>query len=190
MGQDDEDDGTVISFANERLIYLTGYVEESPIANVTAALFSLLRRDAKKPIKLIISTYGGSIYEMFGLYDAIKYVQSVGCPVHTIGLGKIMSAGVLLLACGSEGHRQVGQHASIMYHMGKSEAEGDIFEMRNSMQELERLEKTANELLAANTNMTVEDISKMLKERHDVYLSAEEAVELGIADAILGSKTT
>ena len=69
MDQNEDDEGTVISFANERLIYLTGYVEESPIANATAALFNLLKRDSRKAIKLIISTYGGSVYEMFGLYD-------------------------------------------------------------------------------------------------------------------------
>jgi ATP-dependent Clp protease protease subunit len=125
---------------------------------------------------------------MFGLYDAIKYVQEVGCPVHTIGLGKIMSAGVLLLACGTQGHRQIGENASVMYHLGRAEADGDIFEMRNSMKELERLDKLANDLLATNTNMTVDDIEKMLKERQDVYLTAEQAVELGVADAILGKQ--
>lgn len=190
MGHDEDEDGTVISFANERLIYLTGYVEENPIAQATAALFNLLRKDPRKPIKLVISTYGGSVYEMFGLYDAIKYVQSLGCEVHTVGLGKIMSAGVLLLACGTKGKRLIGENTSVMYHLGKSDAEGDIFEMRNSMKELERLEVLANELLSSNTSMSVNDIDEMLKERQDVYLTAERAIELGIADVILGKPET
>lgn len=183
---EEEDDSYVATFNNNRIIYLTGTIDENPVSNVIASLFSLLKKDSKKPINLVISTYGGSIYDMLGLYDAISYVKSVGCPVHTIGLAKIMSAGVLLLACGSHGHRLVGEHTSIMYHLGKDEIHGDMFEISNGLKELERIDILVNKLLSKHTNMSIEQIDELLKERQDVYITAEEAIKMGIADKILG----
>lgn len=185
-----EEDGEELPFmhmVNERILFLAGYVEEQSIAHTTAGLFMMLRRNPRKPIKLIINTYGGSVYEMFALYDAIKYVQSVGCPVHTVGLGKIMSAGVLLLSAGEKGNRMIGPNASIMYHMGHSSADGNVLDIKNEINEFERQEKLANRLLSENTNMSIQDITKMLKSKNDVYMTAGKAIELGIADAFLGS---
>src|SRR4051812_38599097 len=82
--------------SNDRIVYLSGEVNEHTIANVIVQLLSMANQ-SNKPIHLVVSTYGGSVDEMFSLYDAIKFLP---CPVHTIGLGKIMSAGVLLLASG------------------------------------------------------------------------------------------
>lgn len=189
LGSNDEDDeSVVINLSSERVIFLSGDIDEHPIANVTASLFSLLKKDHRKPIKLIISTYGGSIYEMFGLYDAIKYVQSIGCPVYTIALGKVMSAGVLLLACGNKGFRSIGENTSVMYHLGSDEMGGDLFELKNSIKEFERIEELAIKLLSENSNMSIEDINSMLKDRQDIFLTSDEVIKLGIADYILGKK--
>jgi ATP-dependent Clp protease protease subunit len=83
----------------ERIIYLSGEVNEHSIAQVIAGIVILANQDNRAPITLLVSTYGGSVDEMFSLYDVIKHVS---CPIHTIGLGKVMSAGVLLLASGKK----------------------------------------------------------------------------------------
>jgi len=181
MKKDDRDDFDLDS-ESERILFLTD-VDESPVTTVIAHLFTLAKKDKKKSIYIVINTFGGSVYDMFALYDAMKYIQSLGTAVNTIGIGKIMSAGVLLLAAGSE--RKVGQNASIMYHWGKSEAAGDIFEMEVEIQETKRIEHLCNKLLSENSKMSIADIENLISKRTDVYLSASDAIHYGIADMIL-----
>jgi ATP-dependent Clp protease protease subunit len=171
---------------SERIIFLTD-VDEAPITAAMSQLFTLAAKDngAKKPISIVINTFGGSVYDMFALYDAIKYVQSFKIPVNTIGIGKIMSAGVLLLAAGTT--RKIGRNASVMYHLTAASADGNIFDIETDLAETKRMEKLCNELLAENSRMTVEYIDAMLKEKTDIYMTAERAIELGIADKKLGS---
>ncbi len=90
---------------------------------------------------------------MFALYDAMKYVQSFKIPVDTVGVGKIMSAGVLLLAAGT--CRKVGKNASIMYHLTANSVDGNIFDIECELAETKRLEALCNDLLAENSKMTV-----------------------------------
>jgi ATP-dependent Clp protease protease subunit len=180
MKKDDFDLGS----ESERILFLTD-VDESPIATVTSHLFTLAKKNKKEPIYIVINTFGGSVYDMFALYDAIKYIQSLGTPVNTIGIGKVMSAGVLLLAAGTT--RMVGPNASIMYHWGKSEASGDIFDMEVELAEVKRLENLCNNLISQNSKMSIEDVEQMLSRRTDVYMSADEAVHYGLADILLSS---
>jgi ATP-dependent Clp endopeptidase proteolytic subunit ClpP len=97
---------------SSRIIFLHGEVTEGMIANVIAQMLHLATVNTK-PIYLVVSTYGGAMHEMFSLYDCINFLP---CPVHTVGLGKVMSAGVLLLAAGAKGKRLIGATASIMMH--------------------------------------------------------------------------
>lgn len=179
MKKDDFD----LDSESERILFLTD-IDETPITMVTSHLFTLAKKDKKKPIYIIINTFGGSVYDMFALYDAMKYIQSLGTPVNTIGIGKIMSAGVLLLAAGT--NRKLGPNASIMYHWGKSEAVGDLFEIEIELAEIKRIEHLCNKLLSDNSSMTIEDIETLILERMDVYLSSEEAIKYGLADSLLG----
>ena len=88
--------------SDDRTILLHGGVNEETIAQVIAGLAHLAGINNEE-IRLVISTYGGSVHEMFALYDMIKYIK---CPVRTIALGKVMSAGVLLLASGEKGRSE------------------------------------------------------------------------------------
>src|SRR5271166_4169287 len=97
---------------NSRMVFLHGEVSENAIAQVIAQMLHLAHV-GNEPIHLILSTYGGSIDEMFSLYDTIKFLP---CPVHTVALGKVMSAGVLLLAAGVKGKRMIGASARVMIH--------------------------------------------------------------------------
>ena len=168
-----------------RIIYLAGEVSEASISNVIAHMLGLASIN-NKPIQLVISTYGGSVDEMFSLYDVMKFLN---CPVHTIGLGKIMSAGVLLLSSGKKGCRLVGSNARLMAHPIAGAVFGKIFEMENEVAECRRMQNLMIDLLKKETKMTKADIDKIMNLNHDFYLTPEQAVKFGIADKIIGAST-
>lgn len=168
---------------SSRMVFLHGEVTEHVIAQVIAQLLHLAHV-SKTPIHLIVSTYGGSIDEMFSLYDCIKFLP---CPVHTVALGKVMSAGVLLLASGVKGKRLIGASARIMMHPASGGVVGNVFEVANQSQELTRLQNQMVNALIAETKMSAETIGKVMNPMLDFYIDAKQALEFGIADKIIGS---
>ena len=109
-----------------RIISLYGEIDEEQCSEISFSLLALsemgpLYQETEKdeprgePIKLLISTPGGSASDMLSVYDAIRMVKPL-CDVETVGLGKVMSAGVLLLAAGSKGHRKIGENCRVMIH--------------------------------------------------------------------------
>tara|TARA_R100000808_G_scaffold5977_1_gene17977 strand:+ start:5362 stop:6075 length:714 start_codon:yes stop_codon:yes gene_type:complete len=136
------------------------------------------------PIDFYISTYGGSATDMFAVYDAVRLVRDT-CPVHTVGLGKVMSAGVLLLASGTKGQRKIGANCRIMIHGVMSGQHGHLHDLENEMEEAKFTQKQYVKALAQETNMTEKYIKKLMDKKINVYLDAEEAVDLGIADIII-----
>ena len=178
------DESTAFQLA-ERIVYLAGEVSEQSIAHVTATIIALANIDKSSPIKLIISTYGGSVDEMFSLYDVIKYVP---CPVHIIAIGKVMSAGVLLVASGSKGNRLIGKNTRLMIHPISAGQEGTVFQMRNELAETSRMQALMEQLLVFETKMSKVAVTSLMKKSHDTYITAKEAVKLGIVDAIFESR--
>jgi ATP-dependent Clp protease, protease subunit len=169
-----------------RIISLHGEVNEYSISSVIAQLLYLANL-SRQPIYLIISTYGGSVDEMFSLYDVIK---ALPCPVCTIGLGKIMSAGVLLLAAGKKGNRLISKSSRIMMHPISGGAEGNIFDIMNESQEMLRIHDLMIESLVKETKMSSKEINKIFASGHDFYVAAEKAIEYGIVDGFLGESKT
>ncbi len=167
---------------NVRIVVLHGDVNEHTISHVIVQLLQLANQN-HKPIHLVISTYGGSVDEMFSLYDTIKFLP---CPVHTIALGKVMSAGVLLLASGVKGKRLIGRSARIMIHPVSGGLYGNVFEAINEVKEHERLQLLMSQALQRETKMSQEEIDKMMKAGHDCYITPEEAIRLGIVDGFVG----
>lgn len=182
------DGGSIIQIQNvssgsdSRLVVLHGEVNEQSIYEVIVQLLQLANQN-HKPIHLVISTYGGSVDEMFSLYDTIKFLP---CPVHTIALGKVMSAGVLLLASGIKGKRLIGKSARIMIHPISGGLIGNVFEAMNEMKEFERLQELMTNALLTETKMKKEEIDKLMKAGHDCFLTPEEAIKFGIVDKIIG----
>jgi ATP-dependent Clp protease protease subunit len=168
---------------DERVILLTGDINEISISMATAGILTLAQRDRIKPIYLVINTYGGSIDEMYCLYDVMKYVTT---PIYTIGLGKIMSAGVLLLAAGAKGHRSIGKNARVMMHPISSGAFGNVFEMMNYAAEAKRLQEQYELSIVNETKILHSDVSDMMKQGIDKYVDANDAVRFGIVDHIIG----
>jgi ATP-dependent Clp protease protease subunit len=112
-------------------------------------------------------------------------IKEKTCDISTYGVGKVMSAGVPILAAGTKGKRKIGKNCRIMLHNVLAGAGGTIFNMENELEEIKWVQDSYIEVLANYTNMTKTKIKKMLKTQRDVYISAEEAVELGIADHII-----
>lgn len=137
-----------------------------------------------EPFKLIISTYGGSAAEMFSVYDIIRMIRA-DCEIHTMGLGKVMSAGVLLLAAGTKGKRKIGKNCRVMLHSVVGSSYGSIDNLENEMDEIKWLQEQHVKCLIEETKMTKRYIKKLLNKKVNVYLTAEEAVQLGIADIII-----
>ena len=96
-----------------------------------------------------------------------------------------MSAGVPILAAGTPGMRKVGKNCRIMLHSVMAGTGGTIFSMENELEEIKWIQERYIECLASSTKMTKAKIRKMLKTQRDVYISAEEAINLGIADEII-----
>jgi len=169
---------------SDRIVYLSGDVNEHTISQIIAGILSLVNHDRKSSITLIVSTYGGAADEMFSLYDIIKYIP---CPVHTVGLGKIMSAGVLLLSAGTKGTRLIGANARVMIHPIAGGIGGNIFEVQNEAKEYERQQQLMESLLLKETKITRTELTTLMHTGHDNYITAQQAIKLGIVDKIIGS---
>ena len=174
-----------------RVVGLYTDINEEKVAEVTQALLYLnetnrLKEDdeEKKPIDFYISTYGGNADDMFALYDIMKQVQKE-TEIHTIGMGKVMSAGVLLLAGGTPGQRKIGRNCRIMLHSVSSGNHGDLHNLVNEVEAIQELQEMYINCLTQETKMTKSQVKKMLERKVNVYLSAEQAVEYGIADKVL-----
>lgn len=171
-----------------RLIGLFTEVMDEKVAELVHALLYLdglnKVRKEDKPIGFYVCTYGGSADDMFALYDVMRQVRE-STEIHTIGMGKVMSAGVLLLAAGTKGKRKIGKYCRVMIHSVVGGSHGSLPNLANEMEAMQQIQKDYIDALVAETSMTKKDLKKLLERKVNVYLSAEEAVELGIADIII-----
>ena len=138
-----------------------------------------------KPIEFYISTYGGNADDMFAIYDLMRHVQDSGCEIHTRGYGKVMSAGVLLLASGTKGKREIGKNCRVMIHSVNAGTHGAMHDLKNEFEAIQGIQDSYLDALVAETSMTKSQLKKIIERKINVYLSAEEAVDLGIADIII-----
>ena len=117
-------------------------------------------------------------------YDTMRMIRQE-CEIHTFGLGKVMSAGVLLLAAGTKGKRKIGKNCRVMLHSVIGGSHGSIHNLENEMEEIRFLQEQHIKCLIEETDMTKRYLNKLLNRKMNVYLTAEEAVELGIADEVV-----
>lgn len=172
-----------------RSIMFVGEVTEERAADLISALLVLSQTKAPdaeraEPIKLYVSTYGGSADEMFGIYDVVNFCKKF-CDIETIGLGKVMSAGTLMLASGTKGKRKLGKHCRVMIHAVNGGQVGDIHNLQNELEQTVSLQDSYIQALSHETNMTKRQIQTLINRKVNVYLTAEEAIEKGLADEIL-----
>ena len=176
----------MISGLNEQLrrIVLSGVVKEENASQFLEQITALECSDIGKPITLYIDTYGGSVDSALLIYDAIK---ACCCPIVTVGIGKVMSAGVLILASGDPGNRFITQNTRVMVHEVAGGAFGSVSEMEVNVAETRRLQNLYVDLLSKDCGVTKDKISKDMKQG-DRYMSAKEAVKYGIADKVVPTR--
>jgi len=135
------------------------------------------------PIDMVISTPGGNADDMFAIYDTMRSIREE-VPIRTRGIGKVMSAGVVLLAAGTKGERSIGKNCRVMVHSVIGGHVGPMHQLDNEMEEIRNIQDQYITVLAEETKMTKRYLRNLLKKKVNIYLSATEAVELGIADKI------
>ena len=172
-----------------RSIMFVGEVNEEKSADLISALLVLSQdkeeaEERATDIKLYISTYGGSAHEMFGVYDIMNFCKQF-CDIQTIGVGKVMSAGTLLLAAGTEGKRKLGKNCQVMIHSVNGGSIGELHSLENEMEQMKNLQDTYIQCLSNETSMTKRQIQTLINKKVNVYLSSEEAIEKGLADGVL-----
>lgn len=173
----------------QRSIMLVGEIDEEKSADLISALLVLSQqipagKDKADDIKIYVSTYGGSADEMFSIYDVMNYCKQF-CDIETIGLGKVMSAGTLILASGTKGKRKLGSHCRVMIHSVNGGTIGELHNLENEMQQMKGLQDNYIQCLSSETEMTKRQIQSLINRKVNVYLSATEAIEKGLADEVL-----
>lgn len=171
----------------QKVVSLYGDIDEENARDVVHAM-KILESDftddyESNKFELIVSTNGGSALEMFSIYDTIRMIKEQA-PISTVGLGKVMSAGVLILASGTKGHRKIGKHCRVMIHGVASGYAGSIHSLENELEEVQWIQQQYIALLANETDMTQKYIKNLISRKVNVYLTAEQSVEYGIADEV------
>ncbi|KIX02905.1 ATP-dependent Clp endopeptidase, proteolytic subunit ClpP [Rhinocladiella mackenziei CBS 650.93] len=170
----------------ERIVTVYGEVDDRMAATVTASLL-YLESESDRPISMYINSPGGSVTAGLSIYDCMNYIVP---EVSTLVLGQAASMGSLLLAGGAPGKRYCLPHSSIMLHQPSGGHYGTAADIAIHAKEILRIRTQLNKIyerhLAGKKKMSVEEIEKMME--RDYFLSAEEALELGVIDEILASR--
>jgi ATP-dependent Clp protease protease subunit len=136
----------------------------------------------EKILTLYVNSTGGDLYQAFALIDIM---QSSKHSVRTIAIGSIMSAAFLIFASGTRGERYLAANTGIMCHQFSGSAEAKYHDLKAEMKENEFLNQKMINILKAATDLTVSKIKAKLLPASDVYMTAQEALDLGIADQLL-----
>ena len=164
----------------ERVIFVTGPIEDYGASVITAQLLFLEAENPKKEIHMYINSPGGIVTAGMAIYDTMQYVRP---KIHTYCIGQAASMGSLLLCAGLKGHRYALPNARVMVHQPSASFYGQAADIARHAQEIVKLKKRLNEIYAQHTGQTVEAIEKMLD--RDTYMTGEEAKAFGLIDEVM-----
>ena len=135
-------------------------------------------------IEFFISSGGGSVNDMFAIYDLMRLVKD-NRDIATYGYGRVASAAVPLLAAGTPGKRHLAKHARVMLHHCSSDVGGSHPTIRANFAELKKVEAMMIQILAENSNISVGEYYNIFSKNTDEYFSAEDILEMGLVDKII-----
>lgn len=167
----------------DRIIFLTGVINDNVANSVIAQMLFLASQDSKKDINLYINTPGGSVTSGLAIYDTMQYVK---CPVATICFGLAGSMGAVLLASGEKGKRFALPNAEVMLHQVAGGAQGQAVEIEITAKQIIKIKNKLNQIISSHTGQDLEKVEKDTD--RDFYLTAEEAKKYGIIDQVIESK--
>ena len=167
----------------ERIIFLTGPINDAVANTVVAQLLFLESEDPKKDINLYINSPGGSVSAGLAIYDTMQHIK---CDVSTIGLGIAASMGATLLISGTKGKRFILPNAEVMLHQVMGGAEGQAVDVEIQARQILRVKERINQILAKHTGQPISKIEKDTD--RDFYMRADEALVYGVVDKIIKPK--
>ncbi len=185
---------TTLPKPKPRTLYLPEQVNQESMNKLTKSIIEINKSDDylkklyaisdidynPKPIEIYIDSYGGAVYQCMGLLGVME--KSV-TPIHTIVTGCAMSCGFMILI---SGHKRFGYKLSTpLYHQVSTGFRGKVQDMEESLEETKRLQKMIEKITLARTEIPKKRLKEVLKNKVDWYMTAKEALELGVIDGII-----
>jgi len=185
---------TILDAPMKRNLFFTKQVDQESISTLTQEIIKISEHDEElkrhyalhdieyhpKPIKIYIDSYGGYVYQCFGLLSVMERSTT---PIHTIVTGAAMSCGFMMLI---SGHKRFAHKLSTpLYHQVSSVAWGKLKDMEEDVEETKRLQKLLEQITLEKTNIGQKRLTEVYEKKQDWYMSAEEALKLGVVDEIL-----
>jgi ATP-dependent Clp protease protease subunit len=167
----------------ERIVFVTGGVEDHMATLITAQLLYLESENPKKDIFMYINSPGGVVTAGMAIHDTMQYIRP---RVGTVCIGQAASMGAFLLGAGEPGMRVALTNARIMVHQPSGGAQGQATDIEIHAREILRIRHRMNELMAKYTGQSIEDIERSVE--RDRFLSAEEAKEFGLVDEVFDKR--
>ncbi|MDB2678808.1 ATP-dependent Clp endopeptidase proteolytic subunit ClpP [Candidatus Pelagibacter bacterium] len=168
----------------ERIIFLTGQINDNVASLVTAQLLFLEAEDPKKEIYLYINSPGGLVTAGLGIYDTMQYVKP---DISTLCIGQAASMGSFLLAAGTKGKRFSLPNSRVMVHQPSAGFQGQVTDIEIHANEVSSLKKRLNEIYSKHTGKTVEEVKSALE--RDNFMTAEVAKDFGLIDEVVEKRS-
>ena len=167
----------------ERIIFLTGPVEDHTASLVVAQLLFLEAENPKKEISFYINSPGGVVTSGLSIYDTMQFIR---CPISTLCVGQAASMGSLLLCAGEAGHRFALPNARIMVHQPSGGFQGPATDILIHAREIEALKRRLNEIYVKHTGRDIAAVEHALE--RDNFMTAEAAKEFGLIDDVISKR--
>ena len=164
----------------ERIIFLGTPVDDMVANLIVAQLLLLDSENPEKDIMLYINSPGGSVTAGLAIYDTMQHIRA---DVQTICLGQAASMGAFLLCSGAKGKRMALPHSRVLIHQPLGGAQGQATDIEIQAQEILRIKKTLNEIMASNTGQSIKKIEKDTD--RDYIMTPQEALEYGMIDKVI-----
>ena len=168
----------------ERIIFLTGQINDNVASLITAQLLFLEAEDPKKEIYLYISSPGGLVTAGLGIYDTMQYVKP---DISTLCIGQAASMGSFLLAAGTKGKRFSLPNSRIMVHQPSAGFQGQATDIEIHANEVLALKERLNEIYSKHTGKSVDDIKKALE--RDNFMTSDIAKDFGLIDEVVENRS-
>lgn len=166
----------------DRIIMLSGPIEDDMANSIVAQLLFLDAQDSTKDIYLYINSPGGVVTSGMAIYDTMNFIKA---DVQTIVIGMAASMASVLVSSGAKGKRFGLPHSTVMIHQPSGGAQGQQTEIQIAAEEILKTRKMINGILAENSGQPIEQIKRDTERDH--YLTAQEAVDYGLLDGIMGN---
>ena len=167
----------------ERIVFLTGEVNDEVASLICAQLLFLEAENPDKEISFYINSPGGVVTSGLAILDTMNYIK---CPVSTVCMGQACSMGSLLLTCGEKGRRFALPNARVMIHQPSGGFQGQATDMEIHVKEILAIKKRLNQIYVEQTGKPLSEIEEAME--RDNFMTAQEALKFGLIDAVIQKK--